>query len=113
MLTPGVHNSAYFENSFLARQMGVALVEGRDLVCRDGVVYMRTTSGKNPSTSSTGGSTTSPWTRSSSTRLRCSVAPAAELRPSRQPHALANAIGNGVADDKAFTRGSPTPLLPG
>jgi uncharacterized circularly permuted ATP-grasp superfamily protein len=46
VLTPGVHNSAYFEHSFLASQMGVELVEGRDLVCRDNVVYMRTTSGE-------------------------------------------------------------------
>ncbi len=46
VLTPGVHNSAYFEHSFLARQMGVTLVEGRDLVCRDGVVFMRTTNGE-------------------------------------------------------------------
>ena len=35
VLTPGIHNAAYFEHSFLARQMGVELVEGRDLVCRD------------------------------------------------------------------------------
>lgn len=46
VLTPGVYNSAYFEHSFLARQMGVELVEGRDLRCRDQVVYMRTTSGE-------------------------------------------------------------------
>jgi uncharacterized circularly permuted ATP-grasp superfamily protein len=46
VLTPGVHNSAYFEHSFLARQMGVELVEGRDLVCRHNIVYMRTTSGE-------------------------------------------------------------------
>ena len=38
VLTPGVYNSAYFEHAFLARQMGVELVEGRDLVCRDSVV---------------------------------------------------------------------------
>ena len=43
VLTPGVYNSAYFEHSLLARQMGVELVEGRDLFCRDNVVYMRTT----------------------------------------------------------------------
>jgi uncharacterized circularly permuted ATP-grasp superfamily protein len=43
LLTPGVFNAAYFEHSFLARQMGVELVEGRDLVCVDGVVYMQTT----------------------------------------------------------------------
>jgi uncharacterized circularly permuted ATP-grasp superfamily protein len=46
VLTPGVFNSAYFEHSFLARQMGVELVEGRDLLCRDGHVYMRTTEGE-------------------------------------------------------------------
>jgi uncharacterized circularly permuted ATP-grasp superfamily protein len=45
VLTPGVHNSAYFEHSFLARQMGVELVEGSDLVCHDNVVAMRTTEG--------------------------------------------------------------------
>jgi len=46
VLTPGVFNSAYFEHSLLARQMGVELVEGRDLFCRDNVVYMRTTEGE-------------------------------------------------------------------
>jgi uncharacterized circularly permuted ATP-grasp superfamily protein len=46
VLTPGVANSAYFEHSLLARQMGVELVEGRDLFCRDNVVYMRTTEGE-------------------------------------------------------------------
>ena len=46
VLTPGVANSAYFEHSLLARQMGVELVEGRDLVCRDNLVYMRTTEGE-------------------------------------------------------------------
>ncbi len=46
VLTPGIHNSAYFEHSFLARRMGVELVEGRDLVCRNNVVYMRTTGGE-------------------------------------------------------------------
>ncbi len=45
VLTPGVANSAYFEHAFLARQMGVELVEGRDLVVEDHVVYMRTTRG--------------------------------------------------------------------
>jgi len=45
LLTPGVHNSAYFEHSFLARQMGIELVEGSDLVCHEDVVYMRTTRG--------------------------------------------------------------------
>jgi uncharacterized circularly permuted ATP-grasp superfamily protein len=45
ILTPGVFNSAYFEHSFLARQMGVPLVEGRDLVVDNSFVYMRTTGG--------------------------------------------------------------------
>lgn len=45
LLTPGVYNSAYFEHSFLAQQMGVQLVEGRDLVVEDKYVYMRTTKG--------------------------------------------------------------------
>ena len=45
VLTPGVYNSAYFEHAFLARQMGVELVEGRDLVVDEHVVYMRTTRG--------------------------------------------------------------------
>lgn len=45
VLTPGVHNSAYFEHAFLAHLMGVELVEGRDLVVDDRVVYMRTTRG--------------------------------------------------------------------
>lgn len=45
LLTPGVYNSAYFEHTYLARQMGVELVEGRDLLVHDDVVYMRTTAG--------------------------------------------------------------------
>ena len=45
VLTPGVYNSAYFEHTYLARQMGVELVEGRDLVIHDNIVYMRTTAG--------------------------------------------------------------------
>ena len=45
VLTPGVGNSAYFEHAFLAREMGVTLVEGRDLLVHDNIVYMRTTAG--------------------------------------------------------------------
>ncbi|HYR37444.1 MAG TPA: circularly permuted type 2 ATP-grasp protein [Burkholderiales bacterium] len=45
VLTPGQHNSAYFEHAFLAQQMGVELVEGVDLFVKDGFVHMRTTSG--------------------------------------------------------------------
>ena len=46
VLTPGVYNSAYFEHSLLARQMGVELVEGRDLLARNNVIYLRTTEGE-------------------------------------------------------------------
>lgn len=45
LLTPGAYNSAYFEHTYLARQMGIGMVEGRDLVVHDNFVYMRTTSG--------------------------------------------------------------------
>src|SRR5712664_1321520 len=45
LLTPGVFNSAYFEHTFLAQQMGIELVEGRDLLVHNNVVYMRTTAG--------------------------------------------------------------------
>jgi uncharacterized circularly permuted ATP-grasp superfamily protein len=46
VLTPGVHNAAYFEHTLLARLMGVELVEGRDLVCSRNQVYVHTTHGK-------------------------------------------------------------------
>ena len=45
LLTPGLHNSAYFEHTFLARQMGIEIVEGRDLVAHHNQIYMRTTRG--------------------------------------------------------------------
>lgn len=45
LLTPGVFNSAYFEHSYLAQQMGIPLVEGRDLICEEGRVWMRSTNG--------------------------------------------------------------------
>ncbi len=48
LLTPGAYNSAYFEHTYLARQMGIEIVEGRDLVVRDARVFMRTTKGLKP-----------------------------------------------------------------
>jgi uncharacterized circularly permuted ATP-grasp superfamily protein len=45
LLTPGIHNSAYFEHTFLAREMGIELAEGRDLVCANDVVFLKTTHG--------------------------------------------------------------------
>ena len=48
LLTPGAYNSAYFEHTYLARQMGIQIVEGRDLIVRDARVFMRTTKGLQP-----------------------------------------------------------------
>ena len=48
VLTPGSYNSAYFEHTFLAQQMGVDLVEGRDLIVHDHTVYLRSTTGLEP-----------------------------------------------------------------
>jgi uncharacterized circularly permuted ATP-grasp superfamily protein len=48
VLTPGAYNSAYFEHTYLARQMGIEIVEGRDLFVRDSRVFMRTTKGPQP-----------------------------------------------------------------
>ena len=48
ILTPGVFNSAYFEHSYLAQQMGIPLVEGRDLICEDGRTWMQSTNGRSP-----------------------------------------------------------------
>ena len=45
LLSPGIYNSAYFEHSFLAQQMGIELVEGRDLVVDNNVCYMKTIRG--------------------------------------------------------------------
>jgi uncharacterized circularly permuted ATP-grasp superfamily protein len=45
LLTPGIYNSAYYEHTFLARQMGIPLVEGRDLIVNNNKVYMKTTAG--------------------------------------------------------------------
>ncbi len=48
VLTPGVFNSAYFEHSYLAQQMGIQLVEGRDLICENDRIWMRSTGGLEP-----------------------------------------------------------------
>ena len=45
LLTPGIYNSAYYEHSFLADKLGIELVEGRDLIVKGEIVYMRTTEG--------------------------------------------------------------------
>lgn len=101
LLTPGVYNSAYYEHTFLARQMGVPLVEGRDLVVDNHKVYMKTTDGleqvhviyrridddyMDPLTF----------------RPESTLGVPGIMSAYRKGNiALANAVGNGVADDKA------------
>jgi uncharacterized circularly permuted ATP-grasp superfamily protein len=102
VLTPGVHNSAYFEHSFLARQMGIALVEGRDLVCHDGVVYMRTTSGEERVDvvyRRVDDEYLDPLQFRPNSLLGCPGL----LNAARAGNVtVSNAVGNGVADDKAL-----------
>ena len=102
VLTPGVHNSAHYEHAFLARNMGVELVEGRDLYCRENTVWMRTTSGPEP-------------VHVIYRRIDDDFLDPVQLRPDSVlgvpgivnaaragKVTVANAIGNGVADDKAI-----------
>jgi uncharacterized circularly permuted ATP-grasp superfamily protein len=102
MLTPGVHNAAYFEHAFLARQMGIALVEGRDLVCRDGVVFMRSTSGRQRVDvvyRRIDDDFLDPLQFRPDSVLGC----AGIVNAARMGNVtIANAVGNGVADDKAL-----------
>ncbi len=101
VLTPGVHNSAYFEHCYLARQMGIPIVEGRDLIVRGGRVFMRTTKGLQQ--------VHVIYRRIDDDFLdplvfrRDSMLGVPGLVDSyRKGHvALANSIGTGVADDKA------------
>jgi uncharacterized circularly permuted ATP-grasp superfamily protein len=121
VLTPGAYNSAYFEHSLLARQMGVELVEGRDLVCRNGVVLLRTTEGEQR-------------VDVVYRRIDDDFLDPVHFRPDSVigcpgilgaaragSVAIANAVGNGVADDKLTYTFVPamvdyylgeTPLLP-
>ncbi len=100
--TPGPLNSAYFEHAFLARQMGIELVEASDLVVRDAVCYMRTTAGLQR-------------VHAIYRRLDDDFIDPLEFRPDSVlgvpglvrayragTVAIANAIGTGVADDKAI-----------
>lgn len=108
VLTPGVHNSAHFEHAFLARRMGVELVEGRDLFCRDGVVRMRTTRGSEP-------------VHVIYRRIDDDFLDPVHFRPDSVlgvpgilnaaragAVTIANGVGNGVADDKAIYPYVPT-----
>ncbi len=102
LLSPGIYNSAYFEHIFLAREMGVPLVEGNDLVVEDGCVWMRTTAGLAP--------VHSIYRRLNDDFLDPDVFRADSTLGvrglidswRRGRVAIANAVGTGVADDKAI-----------
>jgi len=102
VLTPGQYNSAYFEHAFLAQQMGIELVEGRDLYVEDRRVWMRTTQGRQQ--------VDVIYRRVDDDFLDPAVFRADSmlgvpglLQVYRQGRvALANAVGTGVADDKAM-----------
>ncbi|MEO8461395.1 MAG: circularly permuted type 2 ATP-grasp protein, partial [Dokdonella sp.] len=102
VLSPGIYNSAYFEHVFLAREMGAPLVEGRDLVVEKDKVYMKTTAGRSP-------------VHVIYRRIDDDFLDPEAFRPDSQLGVpglfrayrkgnvnLANAVGTGVADDKAI-----------
>jgi uncharacterized circularly permuted ATP-grasp superfamily protein len=102
VLTPGVGNSAYFEHAFLAREMGVALVEGRDLLVHDDIVYMRTTSGLRR-VDVIYRRVDDDFLDPLAFRADSQLGVAGLLNAYRTGHvSLANAIGTGIADDKAM-----------
>ena len=101
VLTPGVGNSAYFEHAFLAREMGIPLVEGRDLLVHDNIVYMRTTSGLRR-VDVIYRRVDDDFLDPLAFRADSYLGVAGLLNAYRAGQvSLANAIGTGVADDKA------------
>ncbi len=101
LLTPGIHNSAYFEHSFLAQQMGIELVEGRDLVVDAGIVYMKTIHGLQR-VDVIYRRIDDEYLDSLAFRSDSLLGVPGLLAAYRAGNvALANAVGNGVADDKA------------
>ncbi|MEV6814822.1 circularly permuted type 2 ATP-grasp protein [Micromonospora sp. NPDC051296] len=100
VLTPGVHNSAYFEHALLAREMGVELVEGRDLVCVDNEVAMRTTAGEQR-VDVIYRRIDDEFLDPVHFRADSVLGVAGLLNAARAGRVtIANAVGNGVADDK-------------
>jgi uncharacterized circularly permuted ATP-grasp superfamily protein len=100
VLTPGVFNSAYFEHTLLAGLMGVELVEGRDLICRGNRVYMRTTAGEQRVDviyKRIDDEFLDPLQFRSDSVLGC---PGIVNAARAGNVTIANALGNGVADDK-------------
>lgn len=102
LLTPGAYNSAYFEHSFLAQQMGIELVEGQDLFVKDGFVFMRTTKG--PKRIDVIYRRVDDDYLDPSVFRPDSMLGVAGLMESYRDGkvVLANAIGTGVADDKSI-----------
>src|ERR1700681_2226821 len=102
LLTPGVYNSAYFEHAFLARQMGIELVEGRDLVVHDNKIYMRTPSGLQR-VDVIYRRVDDDFVDPLAFRADSSLGVAGLFNAYRAGNVvLANALGSGVADDKAI-----------
>ena len=102
ILTPGIYNSAYFEHSFLARQMGVELVEGQDLLVENNVVYMRTTAGLRR-VDVLYRRVDDDFIDPLCFRGDSFLGVAGLMNAYRQGNvALANAVGTGVCDDKAI-----------
>jgi uncharacterized circularly permuted ATP-grasp superfamily protein len=100
VLTPGVYNSAFFEHSFLARQMGVELVEGRDIICQHNRVFMRTASGQEP-VHVVYRRVDDDFLDPLHFRPDSMVGCPGILNAARAGNVtIANAVGNGVADDK-------------
>jgi uncharacterized circularly permuted ATP-grasp superfamily protein len=101
LLTPGVYNSAYFEHAFLARQMGIELVEGRDLLAHDNFVYMRTTAGLRR-VDVIYRRIDDDFVDPMAFRSDSSLGVAGLFNAYRAGNvSLANALGTGIADDKA------------
>ena len=102
VLTPGMHNSAYFEHAFLAQQMGVELVEGQDLFVKDKFCYMRTTRGPKRVDviyRRVDDDFLDPKVFRANSTLGC----AGLIDVYRAGHvSICNAVGAGVADDKSI-----------
>ena len=100
VLTPGVYNSAYFEHTLLAREMGVELVEGRDLICRNNRVFVRTTAGEMP-VHVIYKRVDDEFVDPLQFRLDSLLGSPGLINAARAGNlTIANAVGNGIADDK-------------
>jgi uncharacterized circularly permuted ATP-grasp superfamily protein len=102
LLTPGAYNSAYFEHTYLARQMGIEIVEGRDLVVSDSRVFMRTTKGLQP-VHVIYRRIDDDFLDPTVFRKDSMLGVPGLVHAYREGHvSLANSIGTGIADDKVM-----------